>query len=314
MPTSNQVTASVPLTNISVAYAQDQNNFVAEKMFPTVPVNVQTGQYWTYTAADMHRSQMQKRADGAPSVQGDYGLSTSTYFAEVYAENVSIGAQARANAVSPLDMDRDAALYLTNQALLHKEIQFANTFLTTGVWGTDKTPGTLWSAGGSTPINDIRTGMQTVLKNTGQRANKIVCSIDVFNTLIDHSTIVGRILNTDINAMAQVSVPVLANFFQVDEFLVMNAMQNTAVEGATASNAFIGSKDMLIAYTPSTPSLMTPSAAYNFAWTGYDNTMGLGVSTWYENARKADIVEVEYAAVQKVVSSASGYFLNNVIA
>ena len=38
MPTRQQIHIDRPLTNISVAYMQDAKNFIADKVFPTIPV------------------------------------------------------------------------------------------------------------------------------------------------------------------------------------------------------------------------------------------------------------------------------------
>ena len=51
-PTQNQVHVDAILTNISVAYMQKQENFIANKVFPIVPVDKQSDKYFSYTKND----------------------------------------------------------------------------------------------------------------------------------------------------------------------------------------------------------------------------------------------------------------------
>jgi len=315
MPTQNEVHVDGSLTNISIAYAQDAKNFVADKVFPIVPVAKQSDLYWVYDKGDLLRDSMGIRADGTESAGDDYGVASSTpYFCPVRALHKDIGDQERANTDNPLDSDRDAAMFLSNKSLINRENSFASAFMVSGVWGTDVTPGTLWSAAASTPIQDIQTGKATVLANTGQEVNKIVCGYDVYTALMNHADIVGRMVTTSPNGLAMIGVPQLAALFGVDEFLVMKGVYNSAAEGATPVMVQISAKDMLLVHTATTPSLRTPSAGYTFNWTGYINTDGMSISKFRMDAIKSDRVEIETVWDHKVVASDCGYFFDNAVA
>ncbi|HYE75636.1 MAG TPA: hypothetical protein VEF04_19995, partial [Blastocatellia bacterium] len=108
-PTSSAVHAvDVPLTNISTAYIQSQNNFVASQVFPIVPVMKASDKYYTYTKADWFRDEAKRRADATPSAGSGYGLSTGNYSCDVFALHKDIGQQVRANADAGINLDRDA--------------------------------------------------------------------------------------------------------------------------------------------------------------------------------------------------------------
>ena len=62
-PTQNQVHVDAILTNISVAYMQQQQNFIATRVFPVVPVSKQSDKFFTYTKNDWFRDEAQRRAD-----------------------------------------------------------------------------------------------------------------------------------------------------------------------------------------------------------------------------------------------------------
>ena len=46
-PTLNDVHVDAILTNISVAYMQDRDNFIADKVFPVIPVDKKSDKFFT---------------------------------------------------------------------------------------------------------------------------------------------------------------------------------------------------------------------------------------------------------------------------
>ena len=312
-PTVSDVHVDAILTNMSVAYMQEAYAFVASRAFPQVSVQKQSDKYFTYSQADFFRDQVQLRADGTQSAGTGYSLSTATYSAEVYALHKDIGDQVRANSDVPLDPDMDATRFLTQQMLIRQEVEWAAAAFTTGIWGTDSTPGTLWSAANSTPIADVEAGKNTVLTNTGYVPNTLIMSYKVFSALMDNADNVDRIKYT---TQDSVSADLLARLFNVDRVLIMAGTYNTAAEGATASYSQVGDRDALLCYTPAIPGLMQPSAGYTMVWSGLSAGMGTSsaISRFRMEAEKADRIEIEAAWDTKIVSSALGYFFSNPVA
>ena len=315
-PTTSDVHVDAILTNMSIAYMQDADHFVAGKVFPTVPVQKQSDLYYTYTQADFFRDAVELRADGTESAGTGYGLSTDSYSALVYALHKDIGDQVRANSDAPLSPDQDATRFLTQQMLLRQEIDWASKYFQTSIWGTDSTPSTLWSASsGSDPIGDVQTGINTVLTNTGYKPNTMVMSYAVFSILKNHADIIDRYKYT---SSASITEELLASVLGVDRVLVMGGIKNTAAEGATASYSQIGDKDACLLYVAPNAGIMAPSAGYNFSWTGLAQSGGIGTNTAISRYRmdhlRADRIEIESAWSYKVVSSALGYFFSNCVA
>ncbi|MGA0367591.1 MAG: major capsid protein, partial [Ilumatobacteraceae bacterium] len=294
---------------------QEADHFVAGKVFPSVPVSKQSDLYFQYAQEDFFRDEVQYRADGTESAGSGYGLSTASYSANVWALHKDIGDQTRANADAPLNMDQDATRYLAQQMLIRQERDWATNYFGTGIWDTDTTPATLWSAANSDPIGDVQAGINSMLSSTGYRPNVGVCSYAVFSILKNHSEIVERYKYTTSESM---TTDLIARVLGLDELYVMGSIVNSADEGATASYAQIGDKDMLLAYVPASAGLMQPSAGYNFSWTGLANSGGIGTSTSVSRFRmdhlRADRLEIQSAWDFKVVSSALGYFFSNCVA
>jgi hypothetical protein len=322
-PTQSQVHVDAILTNISVAYLQRAENFIADKVFPVVPVDKQSDKYFVYDKNDWLRDEAQVRADGTESVGSGYNITTATYYADVYAIHKDIGDQTRANADAPINVDREAAEFVTHRLLTRREIQFVNDFMTTNAWGTDVTgvaasPTTgqtiQWSDyTNSDPIEDIEAGKAGILSVTGLEANTLVLGYDVFRQLKNHPDLVDRIKYTSSQTITE---DMLARMFDIDRVLVSKSIKATNKEGATGAYSFTTGKTALLAHVAPNPGILTPSAGYTFSWTGVSQGMGLtiGTSSFRLESLRATRVEAELAFDNKVVASDLGYFWNTIVA
>src|SRR5262245_36459483 len=118
-----------PLTNISVAYLQQADGFIADRAALNIPVQKQSDVYFTYNRADWNRDTMQVRAPSTESAGGGWTIDhDKTYFAKKWALHKDVDDDIRANSDDPLNMDRDATLYLSQQALIRKEKLWTATY------------------------------------------------------------------------------------------------------------------------------------------------------------------------------------------
>jgi hypothetical protein len=322
-PNVNSVHVDAILTNISVAYLQKAENFIADKVFPVVPVDKKSDKYFVYTKNDWFRDEAQRRADGTESAGSGYNLTTGTYSADVFAFHKDVGDQTVANADAPLNPLREATEFVTNRMLLRKELQFVNDFFTTGVWGSDVdgvagTPGSgetkQWSDyTSSDPINDIEEAKSDVLSTTGLEPNTLVLGYEVFRQLKNHPDLVDRIKYTSSQTITE---DMLARMFDIDRVLVAKAVRATNKEGVADAYGFAYGKAALLAHVAPSPGLLTPSAGYTFSWTGVSGGIGstIGVSSFRMESLKAERVEAEMAFDNKVISSDLGYFWNTIVA
>lgn len=317
-PTSAQVHIDQALTNVSTAYQQSDDQFIATKVFPIVPVEKQSGKYFTYTKADWLRDEAKPRADASESAGSGYGMSTASYSCDVFALHKDIGEQARANADAGIDLERDATRFITQRMMLRMEIQFVSDVFGTSIWGTDQTLTSLWSDyTGSDPIGDVEAQKRIILSNTGQKPNTLVLGYDTFIQLKSHPDIVDRIkYTTSVNGRV-VTAELLAAMFDVERVLVASAIKNTAVEGETASYSFVFGKSALLLYVAPNPGLLTPSAGYTLVWRGVDYGMGrnnIGIKRYDIQTMNATRVEGQIAFDNKIVGTDLGVFTASAVA
>ena len=322
MPKMQEAHVDRALTNMSVAYLQDATNYVADKVFPIVPVKRQADLYYIYNTGDFLRDEAQARGAISESAGSDYELSTDTYFCKKYAFHKDVSPEERVNYDEPLDADKDAQIFVSQKMLIRREMEWASKFFKSGVWSKEIAGAAAvatgkvvyWNDDASTPIQDITNEAVTMAAKTGFRPNTLVLSPHVFNALKNHYDVLDRVKYTETGI---VTTSLLASLFEVDKVYVAWAVVNAGAKGASDDVGFIMGKNALLCYSNPSPSLRTPSAGYIFAWTGlmgagaYGNRivrlpmdlLGLGVER----------IEGEIAFDAKKVSDDLGVFFKDIV-
>ena len=332
MLTPSQVHIDAPLTNLTIAYLQDQNNFIADKVFPNVAVSKKTDKYYIYDRANFNRTEVQARAPRTKAPRVGLSISTDSYSADVYSLSTDFDFETLANEDQALNIRAAAAQMLTYQLLIDREAKWVSSFFGTGIWTTNyagvaSSPSAgqviQWSDyTNATPIVDITNARRAMmLASGGFKPNKMVVTRDVRDTLINHPDILARLNGgATVTNTALVTDAKLAEIFEVQEFLVIDAIENTAAEGLSESMSFMATKKAALYYAPASSGLMVPSAGYNFTWNSLDNASGYGIDIrsytgdFLRVEGISELLEANMAYDQKVVGADLGVFFTTIIA
>jgi len=336
-PTKGDVHVNRPLTNISIAYAQDASMFIADRVFGNVPVSKQSDRYFFYDKGDWLRNSVSLRAPATESSGSGFRIdNTPTYYAPVEAVHKDVDDQLRANQDDPVQLDRDATEWVTQQLLQRRDIKLVDSYLTAGTWkrersGTSSNPGSSevlqWDQDGSAPIVDMRADIVNVAEGTGYKPNVALLGAKVWSVLSDHEDFLDRIKYTQ--GPAIVTPDLLAQVLELDDVVVSWAVSNTGdanqayygesetKPGASGDDdiSFIFPDDVLICYRNQSPSILKPSAGYIFSWTGYlgASQQGHRIKQFRMEALASDRIEGEMAYDPKVVSADLGAHIRNAI-
>lgn len=325
-PTVRQLHVDRPLTNISIAYMQDQRAFVAGRAFPMIPVDKRSDLYYKFNKDDFFRDIAKPRASGTESAGGNYDLGTDSYVCVPYALHKDVADQDRENTDAPLDLDRQAVQLVTRALLLRKEVDWASKYFATSIWATDVTGVSGAPTGNqvrqwndytnSNPINDIESWKEYMISQTGYMPNKLVLSYPAFRALKSHPRIIERIQYVQRVVNDDLSAQLMAELFGLDEVLVSWGVKTSSIEGATVAMSFIFGKHALLCYSAPTPGLMMPSAGYSFGWRGVSDGMGetIGTRRFRMEHLRSDRIESENAWDHKVVATDLGIFFSGVVA
>lgn len=302
----------VPLSNLSIAIYQEEERFVAGKVFPDVPSAQKSNRYYIWTRDDMFRTDAVKRGAGAALPRIKRSLSTDTYSCDDWGVGAALDNQTRANADPALNLEEAALRSCITDVLIRREVDWVSSFFGTSIWNADTTVGVQWENANSIPIEDVRGRAYVMQTNTGRKPNTFVIGPNVEKRLLDHPDIVDRIKYTQAATGAAVQ-QILAAMFGVDRLMVIGASRNTAVEGAAGSFSNIAGNHALLLYVDPNPSLLSPTAGLTFWWTGLYPAMGPSVYRYYEDQTRSDVVEVEMPFDHKVVSAVLGEFFSSAV-
>lgn len=326
MPTRQQIHIDRALTNISVAYMQEASNFIADKVFPIIPVQKQSDTYFIYNRDDFFRDEAQLRAKGTESAGGDFDVELAPpYFCRKWAYHSDVNEEDVVNADDPLRPKQDATELVSQKLLIRRENMWAQTFFKQGVWARDL-QGVDSTASGtnvlqfhlpqSNPIETVTQENVRMAETTGYKPNTLVLSPYVYNALKNHPDILDRIKYTQRGIVTQ---DLLASLFEVDNVYVPWAIQNNAPKGVKGGALdFIMGKHMLLLYVEKNPGIKKPSAGYTFAWTGLKGAGALGNRVvripmpWL--GMDTERIEAEMAIDMQTVGKDLGVFFKDVVA
>ena len=323
MLTPSQVHLDVPLTNLTIAYAQEMTNFVADKVFGTISVDKQSNKFYKYDREGLRHGDVKLLAPRTEVNRVGMSLSNDNYFAEVRGIGMDFDEQELANEDTMLEFRSQGANVLMEKILIDREVRWADTFFKAGVWGSETTPANLWSDyNNSTPIIDVTNARRAMqLKSGGYKPNCMVVGKEVRDVLINHPDILARLNGgATVTNTALITDAKLAEIFEVEQFLVMEAVYNDAAEGLADNIDFIGGKHAMLAYKPSAMGLKTPASGAIFTWDAIPGVGGLGITveSFSDDALKrqqvAEMIQVKCADDMKVIGADLGYFFADVVA
>ena len=322
-PTSGDVHISVPLTNISIAYMQDQSKFIADKVFPTINVPQQFNQYYKFDKGEWYADEAQVRAPGTESAGSGFTLTTDNYSCVTRAFHKDIDDPTRANADSVLSLDTAATRFVTNKLLISRERLFLSKYFTTGVWANEITGVASGEVAGtsfrkwsdyavSDPLNDVEYAKRTVLGSTGYEVRDMTVSYKVMSTLRNHPKIRDQFKYTSSDSINEA---MMARFFNVENFYVTRGVYATGKEGAARTTQFMAGDHVLLSYSAPSPSLLEPSAGYIFNWSGLIGSEGSGmrIKMFRKEEIESDRVEGQMSFDMKRVASDLGFLLASAI-
>lgn len=326
-PTAANLHIDRPLTEISVAYIQNQDDFIADKVFKPIKSDRQSNMYYIFEKEYFFRGGDELQvAETAGTLGGGFGLTTGTYVCKVYGTHELISDEMRANADEGINLDHTATLLVTSRLLITKEKVFAKVAFNKDSWslsadGADAAGAKAfkyWSEDDSNPTADIRKAKMAVKRRTGYTPNVLVITEDVLERLTQHPAIIDRYKYTTANVITS---EMLAKLFDIERIEVAKAIalpSNVPEKSAGAADnenyTWIMENGALLLYVPANVSVMQAASGYGFYWTGLagvgTSEKGVAIKTYRLEPKRADVVEGLCAFEYKVICKDLGYFFN----
>src|SRR5512147_792085 len=129
-PTHTEVQAVDPvLTNMLVGYKQSADRFVANRVFPVVPVDKQGFTYYIFTKKYWFLDQMVARSVGGHFARSGYGVETASGNCQLWGLEHPIADEARSNNQMPMALEQAGSQWLAQQSLIRRERAFSADFM-----------------------------------------------------------------------------------------------------------------------------------------------------------------------------------------
>ena len=305
------------LSNLSVAYKQDASRFVASQVFPDVPVDKQSDEYYEWLRDFWFRNVMGEKTPGGNAPRHNIGVKTNPYKALGFWLETTLDNDVVANEDAAVNQEQAKTEWLTQQALQHREIKWATAALaTSGKWGTHTALSGVnrWDDyDESNPITNTKTALQTIEKNTGAPPNTLVINAEVWdNGLSEHPLILDKYKHTQRGILTQ---ELVAAALGIDRIIVGRAIRNTAVEKAEGTESFTGAyilgKYALFLNVVPGAGLLQPAAGKTFNWR--PNGLGMQIERYDDDRADAEVLRIRDYFDQKITASQYGYSYHTVV-
>lgn len=306
-PTVQNVYQDPLLTDLSLRYSND--NLIADKIFPSLPVKKRTGVYFKYDKSNLKAAKT-ARTGLSRANRADYATSKVNY-GPLTERSLEIGIEKDVldQYQDPLEPRSDAANAVTEMVLLEREVDLAaDLFSTAKITQNVTLSGTSqWSDyANSSPFTDFQTAISTILKNGIVRPNTLVLGQEVWDKLKNHPDLLERIKYTQVATLTE---DLLASLIGVKQVVIGTAVQNTAADGQTDSVSYVWGKSAILMYVTDAPALRSVTLGYHFTLDG-----GRYIDRWSEQWNKGEYVRFNDYYDREFVAIEAGYLIKNAVA
>lgn len=319
IPTGGDAHFDVPLSNLAIsAFNEGVADFIADQLFPAVPVGNQSNKYYTIEK-DHFLMVPGAGALRAPKTQArrvEFTISSDQYFCQNYALANELSLEDLANADMAIDLRTNSVRLVTAMLRRAQEERIANlvTSATNVGSGVLLTGTAKWSDfTASDPISDVNTARAFIRSRTGLEANTLVLDFDTMQVLQTHPVLLDHFKYT---AGGLVTEAQMASVFRIPRILVGKAIRNVAPEGQVISNQNIWGNNCLVCYTQPAAGMQAATLGLRFEWTpagfpapfGVERRVDTGAGT-----RKVEIIEAGHFQDAKLVARDLGYLIANTL-
>lgn len=315
MATGRLLHVDTPLSNLLVAAFETKGDFVANQLFPVVPVGKQSDRYYVLKKESWLKLHTTYRAPRTRANRIEFDLSSGSFFCDNYALGAEIPLEDLANADQALSLRASNTQMISRGLLADYESRVAAICTTSGnhvaapVRGTGATA---WDAVTSADlIEQIGTGHDAIFNATGLRANTLILDYQSYMYAKRNQRLASRF-------QYRATGPVLVDdvqmkeAFMVDNLLVARSQKNTANLPAGSMSSIWG-PTALLTRVENALSLMTATYGLTMRWTGSELGVPMAVTTAVEDgagSRKVEILEGGTYQDEKLVASDLGYYIN----
>lgn len=303
----SDVHVDAPLTNFALQFRN--RAFVAEQIFPVVPVVKESDLYYTFSREEL-RDVDTRRAAGALAREVDWVPSTATYTAEEYALKHLLSDRIVNNADSPVRPRMNTVSKLQKWIWLGIEKRIQAIAQATGNVVATVAASPKWDGTSPTIEKDCDTAKDSVRNNAGVEPNAILLAENVKDVVKRDSTVrdlIRYVVNGGPNNMELLVngelPPVLWNL----AVIIAGATEDTSKLGASSSISKIWNDAVPVFYREAAVSLDAVTWGYIMR---VQNPI---VKAYRDEHRNGEYIEVSVIQAEELVTSNAANLIVDVL-
>lgn len=310
------------MTNLGIQYFQAGYVNNVASLFGDIAVPYGVGNYPVWNKADLTRQHMKPVTEG--SVVPTENLSTSQKSISVNVNGTAFqtGDQFLAQTDEGYwhSTKQAFAMAMADQALMFKEQQVVDNLIKPGVWATDFAF-TEANAFTNPDTDVIRTMGDRILafqeRNSGRKPNTLILDPWAMQELRNHPDLKEWVNSSQIRSgmgkLPLVASGNIAAALGLDRVVTPNVVTNTAKEEQAEVSKFIHKKgSALLCYVTSAPSRVSPSCAYNFTWSRFQN-QSIVIRHFRKEEERVDKYEITMASNIKICANYMGEYWSGLL-
>lgn len=307
MPQIGDVHVNQPLTNFALQFRN--RAFVAEEVFPIVPVLKESDVYYTFSREEL-RDVDTRRASGALAKEVEWVPSTASYTAEEYALRHLLPDRIINNADSPVRVRMNTVAKLMKWIMLGQEKRVETIAQNTNNAVASVASSPKWDGTSPTIEKDIDTAKDSVRNNAGVEPNAILLAENVKDVVKRDSTLRDLVRyvinmgagNKDLLMNGELP-PVMFNL----AIIIAGAVEDTSKIGQSSSISKIWQDSVPVFYREMAPSLDA------ITWGYIMRVQNPIVTTYRDDPRKGEWIEASILQAEKLVSTAAANLITDVL-
>lgn len=300
------------LTNLAINYRPQ--NFIADQIAPIVPVMKQRDTYPVFSRFEAFSTEDTRRAPGTQAKKITRSVGSSFYQAENYAlgSDITIEDMANMDDAYRFELEVNKSRYLMTKLGLDYEKRVLTLAANTTAVNTVFVCNSIWLASGGAagqnagdPIAQIFQMKEYMQGLTGQAPNSILIGWRAHARMMRNYHVRNFIKGTN-NGGGLVTRDVLAPLFEVDKYLVSDALWHTANEAAVNSGVLQNpiADSLILYYAPPSASRDDPSWMYSFRWQNPALPAPMTVFRHpYDTRNQTETIEAGYYQDERITGS-----------
>lgn len=296
----------------------DQRGFIGMDVMPVFDVPEQSADYPIIPIEALLKVPNTKRQKRGAYPRGDWEFETGTYSCEEHGWEEPVDDTEAALYQRYFDAEMVSTEIAVDHILRDHEKRVAAIAQSTSVAVGSGNVSTEWStAATATPRDDVKDAKESMRLASGLMPNAGICSLVVFNNLMNTSEIKDAFKYTspiEIGGM-EAQKRLLAQYLGLDRILVGGAMEDAAKKGQSYSLSDIWDDEYfsLARVSVGGQRLREPVLGRTFLWTE-DSPQVLTTETYREDAIRSNIIRVRQNVDEAVIFSGALYVMGNITA